>query len=137
MRKLSLAAQNPTATVPYIPYRNSKLTFFLKNAFAPALMRATDTADQDPAKAISKTIIIACIAPSILDASHSLNTLRYAAGIMHNDGNAGLTTKVPMQKDVDKNIEAENLKALDGVSAKQYSEKVLLEGFTMDQFTLI
>jgi kinesin family protein 2/24 len=50
----------------HIPFRSSKLTQVLKSAFD---INNTQTC---------KTIVIACINPSILDVAHSKNTLRYA-----------------------------------------------------------
>ncbi|KAI9333416.1 P-loop containing nucleoside triphosphate hydrolase protein, partial [Obelidium mucronatum] len=51
----------------HIPYRNSKLTVLLKSAFELASNRAC------------KTVVIATLNPSVLDTSHSLNTLRYVS----------------------------------------------------------
>ncbi|KAF4625678.1 hypothetical protein G7Y89_g12487 [Cudoniella acicularis] len=59
----------------HIPFRSSKLTQVLKSAFD---VKNTQT---------YKTLVIACIAPSILDVAHSKNTLRYAE-----------TLKVPVPK---------------------------------------
>jgi len=53
----------------HIPYRNSKLTLLLKDAFELESRRQC------------RTVVMACISPNITDASHSLNTLRYAAPI--------------------------------------------------------
>jgi kinesin family protein 2/24 len=50
----------------HIPFRGSKLTQVLKSAF-----------DVTSAGTV-KTIVVACIAPGILDVGHSKNTLRYA-----------------------------------------------------------
>lgn len=50
----------------HIPFRSTKLTQVLKSAFH---VNSTQTC---------KTIVIACINPSILDVAHSKNTLRYA-----------------------------------------------------------
>lgn len=50
----------------HIPFRSTKLTQVLKSAFD---VNSTQTC---------KTIVIACINPSILDVAHSKNTLRYA-----------------------------------------------------------
>lgn len=50
----------------HIPFRTSKLTQVLKSAFD---VSNTQTC---------KTLVIACINPSILDVAHSKNTLRYA-----------------------------------------------------------
>ncbi|KAJ8323321.1 hypothetical protein O5D80_008080 [Batrachochytrium dendrobatidis] len=51
----------------YIPFRNSKLTLLLKDSL--------DLSHTQP----TKTIMIACVAPTIADISHSLNTFRYAS----------------------------------------------------------
>ncbi|KAJ3014342.1 UNVERIFIED_CONTAM: hypothetical protein HDU68_000333 [Siphonaria sp. JEL0065] len=50
-----------------VPYRNSKLTVLLKSAFELSSNRAC------------KTVVIATLNPSVLDTSHSLNTLRYVS----------------------------------------------------------
>lgn len=50
----------------HIPFRGSKLTQVLKSAFD---VNARETV---------KTIVVACIAPGLLDVGHSKNTLRYA-----------------------------------------------------------
>ncbi|KAJ3196094.1 hypothetical protein HK101_010115 [Irineochytrium annulatum] len=49
----------------HIPYRNSKVTLLLKDAFELSSAR------------LCKTVVIAALNPSILDATQSLNTLRY------------------------------------------------------------
>lgn len=56
----------PTQKHVHIPFRNSKLTQILKSAF--------DVNNPQTCK----TIVIACIAPRILDVAQSKNTLRYA-----------------------------------------------------------
>lgn len=50
----------------HIPWRSSKLTQVLKHVFATQNEQAC------------KTLVIACVAPSIVDSGHSKNTLRYA-----------------------------------------------------------
>lgn len=50
----------------HIPWRNSKLTQVLKHIFAPENEHAC------------KSLVVACVAPSIVDSAHSKNTLRYA-----------------------------------------------------------
>jgi hypothetical protein len=50
----------------HIPFRTSKLTQVLKSAFDVNNVQTC------------KTLVIACINPSILDVAHSKNTLRYA-----------------------------------------------------------
>merc|ERR1719265_483191 len=49
----------------HVPYRASKLTLVLRDAFV--------------ARGPSMTIMIACVSPGISDANHSINTLRYSA----------------------------------------------------------
>lgn len=51
---------------PYVPFRQSALTKVLKHVFDPAGRRAC------------KTVVIACINPSLADVGPSKNTLRYA-----------------------------------------------------------
>lgn len=51
---------------PYIPFRQSALTKVLKHVFDPKGMRSC------------KTVVIACVNPSLLDIGPSKNTLRYA-----------------------------------------------------------
>jgi kinesin family protein 2/24 len=50
----------------HIPWRSSKLTQVLKHVFGTQEERAC------------KTLVIACVAPSIVNSAHSKNTLRYA-----------------------------------------------------------
>jgi kinesin family protein 2/24 len=50
----------------HIPWRSSKLTQVLKHVFETQGERAC------------KTVVVACVAPSIVDSAHSKNTLRYA-----------------------------------------------------------
>ena len=50
----------------HIPWRSSKLTQVLKHVFATQNEQAC------------KTLVVACVAPSIVDSAHSKNTLRYA-----------------------------------------------------------
>jgi len=50
----------------HIPWRSSKLTQVLKHVFDTGGDRAC------------KTVVVACVAPSIVDSAHSKNTLRYA-----------------------------------------------------------
>lgn len=59
-------AQSTSKQHVHIPFRTNKLTQVLKSAFD---VHSTRTC---------KTIVIACIAPSILDVAQSKNTLRYA-----------------------------------------------------------
>lgn len=51
----------------HIPYRTSKLTLLLKNAFELESHRHC------------KTVFIACVSPSVADMSMTMNTLRYLA----------------------------------------------------------
>jgi kinesin family protein 2/24 len=51
---------------PYVPFRQSALTKVLKHVFEPAGSRAC------------KTVVIACLNPSLADVGPSKNTLRYA-----------------------------------------------------------
>ena len=53
----------------HIPYRQSRLTLLLKDAFELESRRQC------------KTVVFACISPSLFDFSHTQNTLRYAAPI--------------------------------------------------------
>lgn len=50
----------------HIPYRRSPLTLLLRDSFEIAVKRPT------------KTVIIACVSPLLLDSRHSHNTLKYA-----------------------------------------------------------
>lgn len=52
--------------VPHIPFRQSALTRVLKHVFDPASMRAC------------RTIVIACVNPSLADVGPTKNTLRFA-----------------------------------------------------------
>ncbi|KAH9265473.1 hypothetical protein BASA84_001611 [Batrachochytrium salamandrivorans] len=56
----------------HIPFRNSKLTLMLKDSLNPLSKQPT------------KTVMIACVAPTIADISHSLNTFRYASTLTCN-----------------------------------------------------
>lgn len=51
---------------PHVPFRQSALTKVLKHVFDPAGTRSC------------KTVVIACVNPSIVDVGASRNTLRYA-----------------------------------------------------------
>ena len=67
IRKLETARKNArgrelTADKVHVPYRASKLTMVLKDAFAPD----------------ARTAMICCISPTQADQNHTLNTLRYA-----------------------------------------------------------
>lgn len=54
----------------HIPFRGSKLTQVLKGAFDVNVRETV------------KTIVVACIAPGLLDVGHSKNTLRYAESML-------------------------------------------------------
>jgi hypothetical protein len=51
----------------HIPFRNSRLTLVMKDAFELVVQRPT------------KTVIIACVSPLLQDFRHTANTLKYAA----------------------------------------------------------
>ncbi len=53
----------------HVPYRLSKLTLLLKDAFEVESHRHC------------KTVVVACVSPSVADAGMTLGTLRYAAPI--------------------------------------------------------
>lgn len=61
-----MAAATGSKKKPYVPFRQSSLTKVLKHVFDPAGTRSC------------RTIIIACVNPSLLDIVASRNTLRYA-----------------------------------------------------------
>ncbi|TVY21755.1 Diatom spindle kinesin-1 [Lachnellula arida] len=62
----SSGRRKPGQKIPYIPFRQSALTKVLKHAFDPASARAC------------KTVVIACVNPSLADVVSSKNTLRFA-----------------------------------------------------------
>jgi kinesin family protein 2/24 len=66
IRGRTLWALQPEKATVHIPWRASKLTQVLKHVFNTTGERAC------------KTIVVACVAPSIVDSAHSKNTLRYA-----------------------------------------------------------
>ena len=66
IRNRALAAINVDKFY-HVPYRNSKLTLLLKDAF------------EMESRKLCKTVVIANVAPSVIDISMSLNTLRYVA----------------------------------------------------------
>ena len=66
IRNRALAAVNVDKFY-HVPYRSSKLTLLLKNAF------------EMESRKLCKTVVIANVAPSVIDISMSLNTLRYVA----------------------------------------------------------
>lgn len=61
-----MAAATGSKKKPYIPFRQSSLTKVLKHVFDPSGTRSC------------RTIVIACVNPSLLDLAASRNTLRYA-----------------------------------------------------------
>lgn len=65
IRGRTLWALQPEKTI-HIPWRGTKLTQVLKHVFTTTGQRAC------------KTIVVACVAPSIVDSAHTKNTLRYA-----------------------------------------------------------
>ena len=68
IRNRAIATQDPTKKT-HIPYRNSKLTLLLKEAFELASNKKC------------KTTIVACVAPSVADLTMSKNTLRFIVPI--------------------------------------------------------
>ena len=62
----SAGSKAKTAKMPRIPFRQSTLTKVLKHVFDPASSSAC------------KTVVIACVNPSLADVGPSKNTLRYA-----------------------------------------------------------
>ncbi|KAJ3047491.1 hypothetical protein HK097_011493 [Rhizophlyctis rosea] len=66
IRSRALASTRSSAHI-HIPYRQSKLTLLLKDAFELSAPRHCRTA------------VIAHVSPNLLDASHSANTLKYVA----------------------------------------------------------
>lgn len=68
MRNRALSAVNPQKDY-HIPYRNSKLTLMLKDSFELASNK------------LSKTVVIANVAPGVADLSMTKNTLRFIAPI--------------------------------------------------------
>jgi kinesin family protein 2/24 len=58
--------RKPGLKAPHIPFRQSALTRVLKHVFDPASTRAC------------KTVVIACVNPSLADVGPSKNTLRFA-----------------------------------------------------------
>eukprot|EP00808_Paulinella_micropora_P009028 g82697.t1 len=67
LRSRSLAGRG--ANMKHIPYRETKITLLLKDVLALEAIR------------VCKTVVIACLAPSVRDFNHTANTLRYAAPI--------------------------------------------------------
>ena len=68
IRNRALSAMNPNKTY-HISYRNSKLTHILKDSFELSSRKHC------------KTIVFACVSPSIVDMAMTKNTLRYIAPI--------------------------------------------------------
>ncbi|TVY92818.1 Diatom spindle kinesin [Lachnellula willkommii] len=62
----SSGRRKPGQKIPHIPFRQSALTKVLKHAFDPASTQAC------------KTVVIACVNPSLADVVSSKNTLRFA-----------------------------------------------------------
>ena len=68
MRNRALAAVHPEKDI-HIPYRNSKLTLMLKDSF------------EMTSNKLSKTVVIANVAPGVADLSMTKNTLRFITPI--------------------------------------------------------
>lgn len=68
MRNRALAALHPEKDY-HIPYRNSKLTLMLKDSFEMASNK------------LSKTVVIANVAPGVSDLAMTKNTLRFITPI--------------------------------------------------------
>ena len=68
IRNRALSAMNPSKSY-HIPYRNSKLTHILKNSFELLSRKHC------------KTVVFACVSPSIFDMQMTKNTLRYITPI--------------------------------------------------------
>lgn len=64
--EVDMAAMTGSKTKPYVPFRQSSLTKVLKHVFDPSGTRSC------------RTVVIACVNPSLLDLAASRNTLRYA-----------------------------------------------------------
>eukprot|EP00026_Physarum_polycephalum_P004301 Phypoly_transcript_04319.p1 GENE.Phypoly_transcript_04319~~Phypoly_transcript_04319.p1 ORF type:complete len:665 (+),score=140.64 Phypoly_transcript_04319:83-2077(+) len=67
----------------HVPYRSSKLTVLLKDAFELSSMRTT------------QTVVIAHVSPCATDVAHSLNTLRYVAPLKVRSGKPAIDPKNP------------------------------------------
>jgi kinesin family protein 2/24 len=63
---ISSGKRKPGQKMPHIPFRQSALTKVLKHVFDPTSTRAC------------KTVVIACVNPSLADVGPSKNTLRFA-----------------------------------------------------------
>jgi kinesin family protein 2/24 len=63
---ISSGKRKPGQKLPHIPFRQSALTKVLKHVFDPASNRAC------------KTVVIACVNPSLVDVGPTKNTLRFA-----------------------------------------------------------
>jgi kinesin family protein 2/24 len=63
---ISSGKRKPGQKLPHIPFRQSALTKVLKHIFDPASTRAC------------KTVVIACVNPSLADVGPTKNTLRFA-----------------------------------------------------------
>lgn len=61
-----MAVASGSKKKPYVPFRQSSLTKVLKHVFDPSGTRSC------------RTVVIACVNPSLLDLVASRNTLRYA-----------------------------------------------------------
>ncbi|TVY56771.1 Diatom spindle kinesin-1 [Lachnellula cervina] len=83
----SSGRRKPGQKLPHIPFRQSALTKVLKHAFDPASTRAC------------KTVVIACVNPSLADVASSKNTLRFVEMLrvlVPATDNTDLDAKAPM-----------------------------------------
>jgi len=64
--QLASGNMSSRSKLPYIPFRQSALTRVLKHVFDPASTR------------LCKTVVIACVNPSLADVGSTKNTLRFA-----------------------------------------------------------
>lgn len=79
LRMYSIRCASATASVlPHIPYRGSKLTLVLREAFALESCRP------------SHTVFLACLSPLAEDQSATINTLRYASSLVYVPSRASL-----------------------------------------------
>jgi kinesin family member 2/24 len=98
----------------HIPWRSSKLTQVLKHVFATQNEQAC------------KTLIVACVAPSIVDSAHSKNTLRYAEML-----------KVPVPKSKNQRDPLDPRGWSNEKTKKWISENVRPESFSLEYTDII
>ena len=84
IRNRALSALNPSKTY-HISYRNSKLTHILKDSFELLSRKHC------------KTVVFACVSPSIFDMAMTKNTLRYITPI-----------KIGAKEKVKRKVDSEN-----------------------------